>query len=230
MHGHLVPSTSSIQPHHWECTSVSTVPLYFVICVTRAQFYHGLVGTLGVPYGLHFFEPRYHILISEVMAGYPVSARRGQQIRPYVPGISPSFSNSVSVMDDDIKSSVLDLVEKNESLLGENHLPMFIHAHQDFRANCAATIVQVQICSISPNGSADVLLKPIAHIWIEKIWERPVTGGLYEARVNLTLWDRTSGKKSDTTVFNPCPFFIEFLDRSRCPAPPGKFFFNFSNF
>ena len=85
-------------------------------------------------------------------------------------------------MDDDIKSSVLDLVEKNESLLGENHLPMFIHAHQDFRANCAATIVQVQICSISPNGSADVLLKPIAHIWIEKIWERPVTGGLYEAR------------------------------------------------
>jgi len=44
-------------------------------------------------------------------------------------------------------------------------------------------------------------------------------------RVNLTLWARTAGKKSDTTVFNPCPFFIAFLDRSCCPAPPGKLFF-----
>ena len=50
------------------------------------------------------------------------------------------------------------------------------------------------------------------------------------SRVNLTLWARTSGKKSDTTVFNPCPFFIAFLDRSRCPAPPGKLFFQFLQF
>jgi hypothetical protein len=49
-------------------------------------------------------------------------------------------------------------------------------------------------------------------------------------RVNLTLWDRTSGKKSDTTVFNPSPFFIAFLDISRCPAPPGKLFFWFPPF
>ncbi len=52
----------------------------------------------------------------------------------------------------------------------------------------------------------------------------------WQSRVNLTFWDQTSGKKSDTTVFNPCPFFIAFLNRSRCPAPPGKLFFGFSNF
>ena len=30
--------------------------------------------------------------------------------------------------------------------------------------------------------SADVFLQPIAYIWIEDVWERPGTGGLYEAR------------------------------------------------
>jgi len=143
-------------------------------------FIMGSSVLLGSSYGLHFFEPRYRVLISEVMARYSVSARRGEQIVPSVPGIFPPTSHSI--MDDDIKSSVLDLVEKNQSLLGEYHLPTFIHAHRGFRSNCAATIVQVQICSINPNGSADVLLKPIAYIWIEKIWERRGTGGLYEAR------------------------------------------------
>ena len=54
---------------------------------------------------------------------------------------------------------------------------------------------------------------------------------LQACRVNRTLlWDQTSGKKSDTTVFDPHPFFIAFLDRSRCPASPGKLFFHFLQF
>ena len=133
---------------------------------------------LGSPYGLHFFEPRYRVLISEVMARHPVSARRGETISPMVPGIFPL----PPVVDDDIKSSIVDLVKRNVELMTEYHQPTFIHAYRDFlRPNSLAAIVQVQVCSINPNGSADVLLTPIAYVWIDRIWERPGTGGLYEA-------------------------------------------------
>lgn len=37
--------------------------------------------TIGESFGLHFFEPRYRLLISEVMAPYPVAFRRGDPIR-----------------------------------------------------------------------------------------------------------------------------------------------------
>ena len=133
---------------------------------------------LGSPYGLHFFEPRYRVLISEIMARHPVSARRGETIAPMVPGIFPP----PPVADDDIKSSIVDLVKRNVPLMTEYHQPTFIHAYRDFlRPNSLAAIVQVQVCSINPNGSADVLLTPIAYVWIDRIWERPGTGGLCEA-------------------------------------------------
>jgi len=35
---------------------------------------------------------------------------------------------------------------------------------------------------VSRDGSADVFLHPIAYIWIDEVWERPGTGGLFEAR------------------------------------------------
>lgn len=37
--------------------------------------------TIGESFGLHFFEPRYRLLISEVMAPYPVAFRRGDPIQ-----------------------------------------------------------------------------------------------------------------------------------------------------
>jgi len=37
--------------------------------------------TIGVEFGLHFYEPRYRLLISEVMAPYPVVFRRGDPIQ-----------------------------------------------------------------------------------------------------------------------------------------------------
>lgn len=43
-------------------------------------FYMGQSITLGEPYGLHFFEPRYRRLIAEVMRPFPASAKQGGPI------------------------------------------------------------------------------------------------------------------------------------------------------
>ena len=150
--------------------------------------YHGRVFymdseiQLGESYGLHFFEPRYRILISEVMAQFPLNARRGGRVLPVLPGLFPPPARGSRVMDDDLKAITLNLLEENESIVENFRMPTFIHAHQSpLRHNAPATIVQVQNCIISADGSADVLLKPLAYIWIEKVVERPFSGGLYEA-------------------------------------------------
>ena len=143
-------------------------------------FYMPTSVRLGVEYGLHFFEPRYRILISEVMSGYPVSARRGQRIHPMIPGVYPTNGH---IRDEAIKVQLLNFLETNESLIHQYQVPTFIHAHQSPLApNTPATIVQVTYCQISPDGRADVMLNPIAYIWLQSIWERPGTGGLFEAR------------------------------------------------
>ena len=175
----------SYPPHPHTATSSGMYQRLYRSIVLRHLRYKGpvfIMGSssvrLGSPYGLHFFEPRYRVLISEIMARHPVSARRGETIAPMVPGIFPP----PPVADDDIKSSIVDLVKRNLPLMTEYHQPTFIHAYRDFlRPNSLAAIVQVQVCSINPNGSADVLLKPIAYVWIDRIWERPGTGGLCEA-------------------------------------------------
>lgn len=142
-------------------------------------FYMDSEMKLGEPYGLHLFEPRYRILISEVMSRFPLNARRGGRIIPRLPGLPPTRG---TVMDDDLKAITLELVEKNESTVENFRLPRFIHAHQSpLRRNTPATIVQVLNCDISGDGSADVVLKPLSYIWLEKVVERPFSGGLYEA-------------------------------------------------
>lgn len=178
------------QPLHHHPNTAMSSGVYQCIyrsIVTKHLRYQGpvfIMGSsvrLGSPYGLHFFEPRYRVLISEVMQRWPVSARRGERIHPLLPGIYPPTSHRV--VDDDIKLSILNVLENKESLLNVYHMPTFIHAHRNLQANNPAAIVQVQICAIAPNGSADVLLKPIAYIKIERIWERESgTGGLYEAQ------------------------------------------------
>jgi len=146
-------------------------------------FYMPSAIRLGSPYGLHFFEPRYRLLMSEVMAPYPVSARRGERISPMVPSLIPNNSLRHNGDDDDIKADLLNVLEQNQSLLGKYQLPSFIHAHQSpLRKNTPATIVQVRQCMVSRDGSADVYLEPIAYIWIDQVFERPGTGGLYEAQ------------------------------------------------
>ncbi len=146
-------------------------------------FYMPSAIRLGSPYGLHFFEPRYRLLMAEVMQPYPVSARRGERISPMVPSLIPSNSLRHNGDDDDIKADLLNVLEQNQSLLGKYQLPTFIHAHQSpLRKNTPATIVQVRQCMVSRDGSADVYLEPIAYIWIDQVWERTGTGGLYEAQ------------------------------------------------
>ena len=142
-----------------------------------AVFYMPSAIRLGSPYGLHFFEPRYRLLMSEVMAPYPVSARRGERISPMVPSLIPNNSLRQNGDDDDIKANLLNVLEQNQSLLGKYQLPTFIHAHQSpLRKNTPATIVQVRQCMVSRDGSADVYLEPIAYILIDQVFERPGTG------------------------------------------------------
>ena len=143
-------------------------------------FYMPTSIRLGVEYGLHFFEPRYRILISEVIASYPVSARRGERIKPMISGVYPTTG---PIRDEIVKVQLLNFLEENEALIQKYHVPTFIHAHQSpIGPNIPATIVQVLNCAIEADGRADVLLLPIAYIWIEELWERSGTGGLLEAR------------------------------------------------
>lgn len=97
---------------------------------------------LGLPIGLHLFEPRYKLMIQLVMQGYPAEARDGRQI----------------VSED---------------------LPYFVYAH-----GCAssACLVNVQRCRINENGTADVLLMPVANIKMERLWVQSNTGGLHFAQ------------------------------------------------
>jgi hypothetical protein len=143
-------------------------------------FYMPSAIRLGTEYGLHFFEPRYRVLISEVMSNYGVAARRGERVTPLIPDVYPTTR---PIRDEATKVQLLNFLEKNESLIHQYHTPTFIHAHQSpLRPNTPATIVQVRHCQISADGRADVLLMPIAYIWLEEIWERSGTGGLIEAR------------------------------------------------
>ena len=55
--------------------------------------------------------------MSEVMAPYPVSARRGERISPMVPSLIPNNNLRHNGDDDDIKANLLNVLEQNQSLL-----------------------------------------------------------------------------------------------------------------
>ena len=115
------------------------------------------------------------------MSDYPVLARRGQRIHPIIPGVYPP--PAYPIRNESLKLSLLQFLEEKESLIHQYGVPTFIHAHQSPLApNTPATIVQVTHCQISPDGRADVMLCPIAYIWLTSIWERVGTGGLVEGR------------------------------------------------
>jgi hypothetical protein len=99
---------------------------------------------IGEAYGLHFFEPRYRLMIAEVMQSQDVEARRGGRIR------GPA---------------------------------LFIHANRAPLAPASqAVVVQIQQCQIHPDGRADVVLLPVSHVWLEKLWVRPNSGHLFYAQ------------------------------------------------
>ena len=53
----------------------------YVVAAIRADRSAAKIDAIGESFGLHFFEPRYRLLISEVMAPYPVAFRRGDPIQ-----------------------------------------------------------------------------------------------------------------------------------------------------
>eukprot|EP00545_Synedropsis_sp_CCMP1620_P011917 CAMPEP_0119006016 /NCGR_PEP_ID=MMETSP1176-20130426/2067_1 /TAXON_ID=265551 /ORGANISM="Synedropsis recta cf, Strain CCMP1620" /LENGTH=354 /DNA_ID=CAMNT_0006957897 /DNA_START=181 /DNA_END=1245 /DNA_ORIENTATION=+ len=100
---------------------------------------------IGHAFGLHFFEPRYRVLIAEVMRDWPDEARRGNPIEP----------------DDN------------------GRFPTFIYGHMaPLAPTTPACLVQVRTCSIYADGSADVVLVPVAYVWLERVWERASAGRL----------------------------------------------------
>jgi hypothetical protein len=62
-------------------------------------------------------------------------------------------------------------------------LPHFVYAHvSPFSASSPACLVNVQRCSINENGTADVLLMPVAYVKMERLWVQSNTGGLHFAQ------------------------------------------------
>uniref|UniRef100_A0A7S1FX55 Uncharacterized protein n=1 Tax=Corethron hystrix TaxID=216773 RepID=A0A7S1FX55_9STRA len=105
---------------------------------------------LGEQFGLFFFEPRYRLLIREVMAGQPEQNLRGHPL--------------------DVDS--------------RRNFPEFIYVNQaPLRRGTMGVVVQVRRCRINYDGTADVMLNPSRHVWVERVWERPGTGGLCHATV-----------------------------------------------
>jgi len=103
---------------------------------------------LGGSYRLHLFEPRYRLLVAEMLKGYPQEAKLG----------GPTNAAGRCA-------------------------PLFIHANRDpFGASSPACLVQMVRCNISPrDGTADIMLMPVAYVTLENIWIRPNSGNLYYA-------------------------------------------------
>ncbi|CAB9531726.1 expressed unknown protein [Seminavis robusta] len=104
---------------------------------------------LGLSYRLHLFEPRYRLLVAQLLQGYPREAKKG--------GLTT---------------------------IGNRPAPIFIHANrQPFRASSPACLVQLVRCNISDrDGTADIMLLPIAYLWLEKVWARPNSWNLHYAQ------------------------------------------------
>jgi len=117
---------------------------------------------LGQSFGLHFFEPRYRIMIAEVMDDWPAESRRGVDVRP-VTAVPP---------------------QKEARTTNTANYPTFVFANNgNLSRGSTACIVRVENCFIHSGGTADVILVPIAYVKIDQCWVRPNARGLHEARI-----------------------------------------------
>jgi len=58
----------------------------------------------------------------------------------------------------------------------------FLHANRGLEATAPAVLVQVTECRVFADGRADVVLLPVNHVWIERVWMRADQGNLYYAQ------------------------------------------------
>ena len=110
---------------------------------------------IGSIYGLHLFEPRYRVMVREVLqnCGNPQEARIGGKIYP---------------------------VYRN----GYIEYPTLIHACMGTRLGPGqmACLVQIVWCRTYEFGTADVQLLPIAWVKIDEVTVRPNSGHLFYAK------------------------------------------------
>ncbi len=119
---------------------------------------------LGNEFGIHFFEPRYRLLIAEVMRPFPSSYKNGETITPRLSKLLYNHNHPFQ------RSS--------------SPFPSFIYANNSpLKSNSVVTIVEVSNCIIHENQTADVFLNPVSYGRIEVVRERPNSHHLYEAKI-----------------------------------------------
>jgi hypothetical protein len=107
---------------------------------------------LGEIYGLHLFEPRYRLMVRDLIdrCGNPLEACRGGNIED---GICDGFLQP----------------------------PLLVHACSGSQLGPGETACLVQLiwCRTYEYGTADVQLLPISWVKLNKIWVRPSSGHLF---------------------------------------------------
>lgn len=109
---------------------------------------------IGEIYGLHLFEPRYRVMVHDLIMGCenPVEAANGGKIR----------------------------IGRQDGVLQP---PFLIHACLGRAApGELACLVQLIWCQIYEHGSADVRLLPVAWVKLDRIWIRRNAGNLFYSK------------------------------------------------
>jgi hypothetical protein len=147
------------------CETVSCKEIYRKIFTHHLQFSGAIFIMpcqirLGEMYGLHLFEPRYRIMIQELMDSCenPEEARHGGTIRA-------------------------------RTVDGVVQPPLLIHACEGSRLGPGekACLVQVLQCDTYEYGTADVRFLPVAWVKLERIWVRPSSGHLFYGKATRIL-------------------------------------------
>jgi len=141
--------------------ALSYKALYKLVMTTHIQFDAPVFIMpchlrIGEAYGLHLFEPRYRIMIRDLMNACenPEEASNGGQIR----------------------------IRRSSD--GVRRPPLLIHACLGSRLapGEGACLVQVIWCNTYEYGTADVRLLPVAWCRLDRIWVRPNAGHLFYAK------------------------------------------------
>ena len=136
---------------------IKIVKLHYLVISRTILVLRPCQISLGEVYGLHLFEPRYRLMIRDLIENCdnPDEARRGGPIRPRrVDGVTTP--------------------------------PLFVHACRGPRLGNGemACLVQLVWCHVYEYGTADVRLLPVAWVRLDKIWVRPSSGHLFYAKAN----------------------------------------------
>ena len=132
---------------------------------------------LNEPYGLHLFEYRYRYMMLNLMRQHANVVRQAN---------APTSTST-------------------RAQLLQQYPMYFIHANRgNVRRSEMAVIVQVLQCDLHPDGRADIVVKPLHFVWIERSWLYTTTTN------NINYPDYASGspptnKSSADTMAQPPP-------------------------